>query len=155
MPKYTAVLSKKAKKQLDKLTDDLAQPLIDAISGLEENPRPVGFKKLRGRDDNRIRTGDYLSYTIFLNTNLSLMLWPLDTEKIFMSNAASKMAQHLEVSLEWLMGHTDLELDKKMIQRIQEVSKMDIKTKSMSSPCSMPLFVKLNYKGFSINGKDI
>jgi len=43
--------------------------------------------------------------------------------------AASKMAQYLEVFLDWLMGHTDLELDKKMIQRIQEVSKMDSKNK--------------------------
>jgi hypothetical protein len=39
------------------------------------------------------------------------------------------MAQHLELALDWLMGHTDLELDKKMIQRIQEVSKMDLKNK--------------------------
>jgi len=39
--------------------------------------------------------------------------------------AAAKMTQLLDVSLDWLDGHTDLELDKKMIQRIQEVSKME------------------------------
>ena len=39
--------------------------------------------------------------------------------------AAAKMAELLDVSLDWLVGHTDLELDKKMIQRIQEVTKMD------------------------------
>ena len=38
-------------------------------------------------------------------------------------------AQTLDVSRDWLMGHTDLELDKKMIQRIQEVTKMDDKAK--------------------------
>ncbi|MEP7197287.1 MAG: helix-turn-helix transcriptional regulator [Saprospiraceae bacterium] len=43
--------------------------------------------------------------------------------------AATKMAQYLEVSLDWLTGQTDLELDKKMIQRIQEVSKMKAKDK--------------------------
>lgn len=43
--------------------------------------------------------------------------------------AAAKMAQLLEVSLDWLVGHTDLELDKKMIQRIQEVTKMKAKDK--------------------------
>lgn len=43
--------------------------------------------------------------------------------------AASKIAQTLDVSLDWLMSHTDLELDKKMIQRIQEVSKMKPKNK--------------------------
>lgn len=43
--------------------------------------------------------------------------------------SAVKMAELLEVSLDWLVGHTDLELDKKMIQRIQEVTKMDSKSR--------------------------
>jgi mRNA interferase RelE/StbE len=30
-----------------------------AIDGLAENPRPVGRAKLAGRDDYRIREGDY------------------------------------------------------------------------------------------------
>lgn len=47
MPKYTAVLSKKAQKQLDKLSDNIAEPIIDVIAGLEENPRPVGYKKTK------------------------------------------------------------------------------------------------------------
>ncbi|MEM9932633.1 MAG: hypothetical protein AAF824_03435 [Bacteroidota bacterium] len=34
------------------------------------------------------------------------------------------MAKLLNVSLGWLVGHTDMELDSKMIQRIQLVSKM-------------------------------
>lgn len=38
--------------------------------------------------------------------------------------AAAKMAELLNVSLDWLVGHTDLELGKKMIERIQEVTKM-------------------------------
>lgn len=41
--------------------------------------------------------------------------------------AAARMAQILDVSLDWLAGHTDLELDKKMIQRIQQVTKMSEK----------------------------
>lgn len=66
MPNYTAVLSKKAQKQLDKLSDNIAEPIIDAIAGLEENPRPVGYKKLKGRDGYRIRTGNYrIIYDIF------------------------------------------------------------------------------------------
>jgi len=32
--------------------------------------------------------------------------------------AAAKIADLLNVSLDWLVGHTDLELDKKMIERI-------------------------------------
>lgn len=42
---------------------------------------------------------------------------------------AAKMADILEVSLDWLVGHTDLELDKGMINRIQEVTKMKDKEK--------------------------
>lgn len=38
--------------------------------------------------------------------------------------AAAKMADFLNVSLDWLVGHTDLELDKSMIKRIVEVTKM-------------------------------
>lgn len=38
--------------------------------------------------------------------------------------AAAKIADLLEVSLYWLVGHTDLKLDKSMIKRIQEVTKM-------------------------------
>ena len=66
MPKYTALLSKKAQKQLDKLSDNIAEPIIDAIARLEENPRPAGYKKLKGRDGYRIRTGNYrIIYDIF------------------------------------------------------------------------------------------
>jgi transcriptional regulator with XRE-family HTH domain len=48
--------------------------------------------------------------------------------------AASKMAQPLDVSLDWLTGQTDLELDKKMIQRFKKLPKWILKPKSMSSP---------------------
>ncbi len=66
MPNYTAVLSKKAQKQLDKLSDNIAEPIFNAIAGLEENPRPAGYKKLKGRDGYRIRTGNYrIIYDIF------------------------------------------------------------------------------------------
>jgi mRNA interferase RelE/StbE len=69
MNKYTIVLSKKAKKQLDKLSDYLAQPIISAIAGLEENPRPIGCIKLTDREGYRIRVGDYrVIYKIFDDT---------------------------------------------------------------------------------------
>jgi mRNA interferase RelE/StbE len=66
MPKYTAVLSKKAQKQLDKLSDNIAEPILDAITDLEKNPKPAGCKKLKGRDGYRIRIGNYrVIYAIF------------------------------------------------------------------------------------------
>jgi len=45
MPKYKAVLSKLAEKQLDKLSDHIAEPIIVAIANLEEISRPIGCKK--------------------------------------------------------------------------------------------------------------
>lgn len=66
MSKYTVVLSKKAQKQLDKLPDKIAQPILNGIEDLEENPRPVGNKKLKGREGYRIRIGNYrVIYDIF------------------------------------------------------------------------------------------
>ena len=66
MYNYTAILSKKAQKQLDKFSDKVAEPIIEAITALEENPRPQGYKKLKGRNGYRIRTGDYrIIYDIF------------------------------------------------------------------------------------------
>ena len=68
MPKYTAVLSKKAQKQLDKLSDNIAEPIFEAIAGLEENPRPQGYIKLKGRDGYRVRVGNYrVIYDIFVS----------------------------------------------------------------------------------------
>ncbi len=59
MPSYTILLTKKAQKQLDKLTNDVAEPIIEAISKLENEPRPNGYTKLKGRDSYRIRVGNY------------------------------------------------------------------------------------------------
>ena len=66
MGKYKVLLTKKAAKQLDKLADGIALPIIDAIEKLSENPRPPGCKKLKGRDAYRIRKGNYrVIYNVF------------------------------------------------------------------------------------------
>jgi mRNA interferase RelE/StbE len=66
MPRYTVFLSKKAQKQLDKFSDTIAEPIITVIAGLEENPRPFGYIKLRGRNGYRIKSGNYrIIYEIF------------------------------------------------------------------------------------------
>lgn len=39
-------------------------------------------------------------------------------------DVAAKIASILDVSLDWLVGHTDMELDGKMLERIQEVTQM-------------------------------
>lgn len=66
MADYTIVLSKKAQKQLDKLSDQVAEPILQAIANLAKSPRPSGCKKLKGRDGYRIRVGIYrILYDIF------------------------------------------------------------------------------------------
>ena len=66
MQQYTVSLTKKAQKQLDKLSDEISEPLLEAISSLEKNPRPIGYKKLKGRNGCRIRVGNYrIIYEIF------------------------------------------------------------------------------------------
>ena len=61
-------IRKTAQKQLDKLPDDIADTLLDAIETLAENPRPKGCKKLKGRSGFRIRKGDYrIIYDIYDN----------------------------------------------------------------------------------------
>ncbi len=66
MPKYIITIGKTAQKQLDKLPDNIASSLFEAIAGLADNPRPHGCKKLKGRDAYRIRQGDYrIIYDIF------------------------------------------------------------------------------------------
>jgi mRNA interferase RelE/StbE len=56
--KYTVLIERYALKQILKL-DKKAVPLIkSAIAKLGDNPRPVGYKKLKGEDAFRIRVGD-------------------------------------------------------------------------------------------------
>lgn len=59
MAEYTVVLTKTVQKQLNKLPDQLADTLLDAIEKLADDPRPDGCKKLKGRSGYRIRKGDY------------------------------------------------------------------------------------------------
>jgi mRNA interferase RelE/StbE len=59
MPRYTIILTKKAEKQLDKLSDKIAEPIFETIASLAEDPRPHGCKKLKGNKGYRIRVGNY------------------------------------------------------------------------------------------------
>ncbi len=68
MPNYSITITKTAQKQLDKLSDNIAEPIFEAIQNLAHNPRPHGCKKLKGRDGYRIRKGNYrIIYDIYDN----------------------------------------------------------------------------------------
>jgi mRNA interferase RelE/StbE len=57
--KFQVILPKSVQKELDRLPDEMANRILARLSALETNPRPVGVKKLKGRDAWRIRVGDY------------------------------------------------------------------------------------------------
>ncbi|MDH5399556.1 MAG: type II toxin-antitoxin system RelE/ParE family toxin [Cyclobacteriaceae bacterium] len=68
MPEHELLISRTAQKQLDKLTDNIAEPLIEAILNLAHDPRPHGCIKLKGRSGYRIRKGDYrIIYDVYDN----------------------------------------------------------------------------------------
>ena len=56
---YTVLILPSAQKQLSKLPNTIASRIEDKLLELEQDPRPPGCKKLRGRDAWRIRIGDY------------------------------------------------------------------------------------------------
>lgn len=65
MSRYTILVSKNAKKELDKLDNRTFNLISQKILELSEDPRPNGFKKLKGREGYRVRTGVYrIIYTI-------------------------------------------------------------------------------------------
>jgi mRNA interferase RelE/StbE len=67
--KYTILIERYAQKQIMKLDKKIIPVIKAAISGLADDPRPYGYKKLKGVDAYRIRVGDYrVIYEINDNT---------------------------------------------------------------------------------------
>jgi mRNA interferase RelE/StbE len=56
---YTISFTKQAFKDLDKINEPFYSNIKQAIINLSVNPRPNGFKKLKGREGFRIRIGNY------------------------------------------------------------------------------------------------
>ncbi|MEZ4829866.1 MAG: type II toxin-antitoxin system RelE/ParE family toxin [Bacteroidia bacterium] len=65
---YQLTIKKQAIKALEKINEPYYSNIKNAIYSLADNPRPVGCKKLKGRDGYRIRVADYrIIYDIFDN----------------------------------------------------------------------------------------
>lgn len=63
---FSLNFSKKAFKSLEKLNEPIYSSIKVAVYNLADNPRPNGYKKLKGRDGYRIRVGNYrIIYEIF------------------------------------------------------------------------------------------
>ncbi|NVO01781.1 MAG: type II toxin-antitoxin system RelE/ParE family toxin [Bacteroidetes bacterium] len=56
---YQLLIEKQVQKQLEKIPASDYQLVKSAIIGLSKNPRPTGYKKLKGRPGYRIRQGNY------------------------------------------------------------------------------------------------
>ncbi|MCK5654539.1 MAG: type II toxin-antitoxin system RelE/ParE family toxin [Dehalococcoidia bacterium] len=62
---YRRELTKRAQRELDKLSGDDFERVVAVIRGLRDNPRPHGAKKIRG-PIYRIRVGDWrIVYAVF------------------------------------------------------------------------------------------
>ena len=57
--KYNLLILPRAKKGLSKLPEDVYVKMRDKILSLSSTQRPLGCKRLRGRDGWRIRLGNY------------------------------------------------------------------------------------------------
>jgi len=65
---FSLSFSKQAFKELEKINDPFYSNIKQAIIALADDPRPQGYKKLKGRDGYRIRVGNYrVIYDIFDN----------------------------------------------------------------------------------------
>ena len=66
MAGYKVLLTRNAENQLDKIDASQLGPIVIALKQLETDPRPNGYKKLKGRNGYRVRAGNYrIIYEIF------------------------------------------------------------------------------------------
>ena len=56
---YTVILKRSAEKEVGRLQQNVHRRITKKLLELEDDPRPLGVKKLQGSDGYRIRVGDY------------------------------------------------------------------------------------------------
>jgi mRNA interferase RelE/StbE len=56
---YLVTLKRSAEKELSRLSNEIHDRIIERLITLQDDPRPQGTKKLRGREGYRLRVGDY------------------------------------------------------------------------------------------------
>jgi mRNA interferase RelE/StbE len=57
--RYTVRIKASAEREMAGLPKRTFRAIAQKILGLEENPRPQGCKKLSGRQEYRVRVGDF------------------------------------------------------------------------------------------------
>ncbi len=72
---YQVELSSHAKRQGDKLSQDVKRRIIQALRRLSKDPFPHGAHKLEGSEYYRLRVGDYrIIYEVHENKLLILVI---------------------------------------------------------------------------------
>ncbi len=72
---YNLLIERRVIKFLAKIPNVYKQKIVTVIDELKNNPKPVGAKKLVGRDGWRIRINDYrIIYIINNKTNTVLII---------------------------------------------------------------------------------
>jgi mRNA interferase RelE/StbE len=62
---YRIEIKKSALKELSQIPPPYNKKIVEAIDELATNPRPIGYKKLKGSEACRIRVADYrIIYTV-------------------------------------------------------------------------------------------
>lgn len=59
MERYRIVVKQSVSKDLKRIPKKDVKRIVAAISGLSDDPRPPGVKKLSGQDRYRMRQGNY------------------------------------------------------------------------------------------------
>ena len=72
---YNVELTRKALKDMGKVPTAFEQNIWEHINALALEPRPYGYKELKGEDAFRVRVGNYrIIYEIFDDTLLVLVI---------------------------------------------------------------------------------
>jgi mRNA interferase RelE/StbE len=78
---YEVVIDKQAQKQLGTIRAPFYHRIVEALADLAHNPRPHGYKKLKGRDGYRIRVGDYRIIYTLRDSILAVYIITIDNRK--------------------------------------------------------------------------
>ncbi len=57
--RYNVEIKRSAEREMNRLPAEMHRRISERILALEDNPRPLGSRKLRGGEAYRLRVGDY------------------------------------------------------------------------------------------------
>ncbi len=63
---YSVHLVKSAQKELERLPNKDHDRIVGRLTALKENPKPYGSQKLRGREEHKLRVGDFRIITVWM-----------------------------------------------------------------------------------------